>query len=76
MINKAILIGNLGKDPDDLHTVVRNGSLHRFSIATVTNRGQDKTTEPAEGGKDRMAQHRLHFGRLAEICGELSLQLA
>ena len=35
-VNKVILIGNLGKDPE-LRTTPQGTSLARFSIATTTN---------------------------------------
>ena len=59
-INKAILIGNLGKDPEIRYTP--NGlAVATFSLAT-TERVKDE---------DRTEWHNIvAFGRLAEICGE------
>lgn len=65
-MNKAILIGHLGKDPEISHT---NGgtTIANFSIAT-TNRRTDKKS----GELQKYTEwHRITvFGRLAEICGE------
>ena len=64
MINKAMLIGNLGKDPETRYT--QNGAaVTNFSIAT-TERQKDN-----EGQQQEQTEwHRIvTFGRLAEICG-------
>ncbi|UCF04085.1 MAG: single-stranded DNA-binding protein [bacterium] len=64
-VNKVILIGNLGSDPELRHTP--NGTpVANFRIATnevFTNR---------EGERDQRTEwHRIvAFGRLAEICGQ------
>ncbi len=60
-VNKAILLGNLGRDPEIRYTP--NGTaVANFTMAT-TERGKD--------GEDRTEWHRIvAFGRLAEICGE------
>lgn len=57
-VNKVILIGNLGKDPEVRHAA--NGTqIATFSLAT-TERAKDQ---------DRTTWHRLiYFGNLAEIC--------
>ncbi|MCK5237583.1 MAG: single-stranded DNA-binding protein [Deltaproteobacteria bacterium] len=65
MVNKAILIGRLGGDPEVRYTP--NGSaVANFTVATSEN-WKDK-----EGAKqERTEWHRIvTFGRLAEICGE------
>ncbi len=64
-INKAILVGRLGKDPEIKYTP--NGTaVTNFTIATSENY-KDK-----EGQKqERTEWHRIvAFGKLAEICGE------
>jgi len=64
-INKAILIGNLGRDPEIRYTP--NGTaVANFTIATT------ETISTKDGGReDRTEWHRIvAFGRLAEICGE------
>jgi single-strand DNA-binding protein len=64
-VNKVILVGNLGSDPELRHTP--NGTpVANFRIATnevFTNR---------EGERDQRTEwHRIvAFGRLAEICGQ------
>jgi single-strand DNA-binding protein len=64
-VNKVILIGNLGADPEVKY--LSNGTtVANFRIATTenrTNRSGEKTTSTE--------WHRIvAFGRLAEICGE------
>jgi single-strand DNA-binding protein len=64
-LNKAILIGNLGKDPEIRYTPSGLG-VANFNIATSENwtnkEGQRET---------RTEWHRIvAFGKLAEICGE------
>ena len=64
MINKAILIGNLGGDPEVRYT--QDGSaVVNFSLATTESWTKDgKKLEKTEW-------HRIvAFGRLAEVCGE------
>lgn len=65
MINKVILIGNLGADPEIRYT--QNGTpVATFSLATTERRkGQD-------GQLQEMTEwHRIvAWQRLAEICGE------
>ena len=66
MLNKAIIVGNLGQDPEK--KVAENGTvITTFSVAT-TEKWKDKnsgeTTEQTEW-------HRIvTFRRLAEICAE------
>ena len=65
MINKAILIGNLGADPEIRYTP--NGTpVATFSIATTERRkGQDGQVQ------ESTEWHRIvAWQRLAEICGE------
>jgi single-strand DNA-binding protein len=65
-MNRAILIGNLGGDPEITHT---NGgtTIAKFSMATTESR-----TDKKSGIKQKYTEwHRvIVFGRLAEICGE------
>ena len=65
-INKVILIGNLGNDPEINHT--ENGAtIAKFSMAT-TDWWMDKKSGEF---KKRTEWHRITtFGRLAERCGE------
>ncbi len=64
-INKVILIGNLGRDPEIRYTA--NGTaVANFSIATTEN----WTGKDGEKGT-RTEWHRIiAWGRLGEICGE------
>ena len=61
-VNKAILVGNLGRDPEIRYTP--NGTaVATFSLATTERVGADR--------EERTEWHRIvAFGRLAEICGE------
>jgi single-strand DNA-binding protein len=64
-VNKVILLGNLGKDPEVKYT--QSGmAVARFSIAT-TERAKDK-----DGNwQDKTEWHNLvAFGRTAEVAGE------
>jgi single-strand DNA-binding protein len=64
MVNKVILIGNLGADPEVRYT--QNGTaVANFRVATTE-------TWKKEGEKEELTEwHRIvTFGRLAEICGE------
>ncbi len=65
MINKAILIGNLGADPEIRYT--QSGTpVTSFSVAT-TERWKDKSGEQQE----QTEWHRIvAWQRLAEICSE------
>jgi single-strand DNA-binding protein len=64
-LNKAILIGNLGKDPEVRYTPSGLG-VANFNIAT------SESWTNKEGAKEtRTEWHRIvAFGKLAEICGE------
>lgn len=64
-VNKVILVGNLGKDPDSRY-LPDGGAVCNFSVAT-TDKWKDKSGEPQE----RTEWHRVAtFAKLAEICGE------
>lgn len=65
MVNKVILVGNLGADPEMRYT--QGGTaVANFRLAT-NERFKDKSGETQE----RTEWHRVvAFGRLAEICGE------
>ncbi len=64
-INKVILIGNLGRDPEIRYTT-SGQAVANFTIATTeghTNKDGDK--------QEYTEWHRIvAWGRLAEICGE------
>ncbi|MEM7217168.1 MAG: single-stranded DNA-binding protein [Pseudomonadota bacterium] len=65
-INKVILIGNLGRDPETRYS--QNGSpITNFSVATTEN-WRDRTSGE---NQERTEWHNVVvFNRLAEICGE------
>ena len=65
MINKAIIVGNLGADPEVRYT--QSGSqVASFNVAT-TERWRDQSGEQ----KESTEWHRIvAWKRLAEICGE------
>jgi single-strand DNA-binding protein len=63
-LNKVILIGNLGKDPEIRYTP-SGVAMANFSLATTENWTKDGQKE------SRTEWHRIvAFRRLAEICGE------
>ncbi len=65
-VNKVILIGNLGKDPET-RFMPDGKAVCNFSVAT-TDKWKDKATGEA---KEATEWHRIStFGKLAEICGE------
>jgi len=65
-VNKAIVVGNLGKDPET-RFMPDGKAVCSFSVAT-TDKWKDKATGEA---KEATEWHRISsFGRLAEICGE------
>jgi len=65
-INKAILIGRLGRDPEIRYTT-EGRAIANFSIAT-SDEWKDKVTGEK---KERTEWHRLVvYGKLAEICGK------
>lgn len=65
-INKVILVGNLGNDPDTRYTP--SGS----AITTISIATSEQWTDKQSGQKqERTEWHRVKFfGRLAEIAGE------
>jgi single-strand DNA-binding protein len=64
-VNKVILIGNLGRDPE-IRYLPSGDAVANFSIAT-TEKWKDKGGEMQE----QTEWHRIaFFGRQAEICGE------
>jgi single-strand DNA-binding protein len=66
MINKAILVGNLGRDPEVRYT--NSGmAVANFTLAT-NEKWKDKNTGDMQ---ERTEWHRIvAWGRLGEICGE------
>ena len=67
-INKVILIGNLGTDPE-LRYTPSGSAVANFSVAT-SDRWRDKTTGEQQ---ERTEWHRIVcFNRLGEIAGEYS----
>ena len=64
-VNKVILIGNLGRDPETRY-MPDGGAITNISIATTENR-KDKQGE----NQEKTEWHRVaFFGKLAEIAGE------
>lgn len=65
-INKAIIVGTLGADPESRYTP--NGTaIASFRVATNEEWNDKQTGEK----KSRAEWHRIEaFGKLAEICGE------
>ncbi len=65
-VNKVILIGNLGNDPDIRYTA-SGAAIANISLATTTSWKDKNSGEQQE----RTEWHRVvFFGRLAEIVGE------
>lgn len=64
-VNKAILIGNLGKDPDVRYTP-EGTAITNITLATTEN-WKDKNGEKQEKTE---WHHVVFFGKLAEIAGE------
>lgn len=65
-VNKAIIIGNLGKDPEVSYTS-GGSAVAKFSVAT-SEKWTDKNSREK---KERVEFHRIvAWGKLAEICGE------
>ncbi|RKS87846.1 single-strand binding protein [Orbus hercynius] len=65
-INKVILVGNLGQDPE-VRYLPNGGAVANISIATSETWKDKQTGEQ----KDRTEWHRVViFGKLAEIAGE------
>ena len=65
-INKVILVGNLGQDPETRH-MPSGGAVTNISVAT-SEQWKDKQTGDQ---RDRTEWHKVaFFGRLAEIAAE------
>lgn len=65
MINKVILVGRLGKDPE-IRSTPSGTTVAKFSLAT-----DEKFTDRAGEKQDRTEWHNIvAFGKLAEICGQ------
>ena len=65
-VNKVIIVGNLGADPETRYTP-SGTAITSFRIATSES-WKDKQTGEAQ---ERTEWHRVEaFGKLAEICGE------
>ena len=66
MINKVILVGNLGKDPEVRH-FEGNSAVASFSVAT-----SESWTDKSTGQKQEKTEwHRVSlFGKIAEIAGQ------
>src|SRR5436853_1307111 len=65
-VNKVILVGNLGRDPETRYNP-EGGAITNISIAT-TEQWKDKTSGEKQ---ERTEWHRVvFFNRLAEIAGE------
>ena len=66
-VNKVILVGNLGNDPDVKYSNAGGSPITRISVAT-SEQWTDKNTQQKQ---ERTEWHRVvFFGRLAEIAGE------
>jgi len=63
-VNKVILVGNLGKDPEIRYTT-SGMAVAKFSLATSETRTKDGQKEEKTEWHNIVA-----FGKLAEICGE------
>lgn len=64
-VNKVIIVGNLGRDPE-VRYLPEGGAVANISVAT-TDTWKDKSGEKQE----RTEWHRVaFFGKLAEIAGE------
>lgn len=64
-VNKAIVLGNLGKDPETRYT--QNGDAVTNIVVATSEKWKDKSGEKQE----RTEWHRVtFFGRLAEVAGE------
>ena len=65
-LNKVILVGNLGKDPDMRYTA-GGDAVANLSIATSESWNDNQTGEK----KEKTEWHRVvFFRRIAEVCGE------
>lgn len=65
MINKVILVGRLGKDPE-IRSTPGGQSVAKFTIAT-----DEKYTDRAGEKQERTEWHNIvAWGKLGEICGQ------
>ena len=65
-VNKVILIGNIGQDPETIHTQT-GATITKISVATSESWKDKQTGEKVE----RSEWHRVvFFGKLAEIAGQ------
>jgi len=65
MINKVILVGRLGKDPD-VRSTPSGQTVTKFTIAT-----DEKFTDRSGERQERTEWHNVAaWGRLGEICGQ------
>ncbi|MBF2754566.1 MAG: single-stranded DNA-binding protein [Gammaproteobacteria bacterium AqS3] len=65
-INKVILVGNLGADPDERKLSEGEGSVTRISVAT-----SEQYTKRDGTSEERTEWHRVvFFGRLAEVAAQ------
>ena len=64
-VNKVILVGNLGQDPEVRHTA-GGEAVANFSLAT-----NEKWTDKAGKKEERVEWHKIVvWGKLAELCGQ------
>jgi single-strand DNA-binding protein len=64
-VNKVILVGRLGKDPE-MRSTPSGTSVAKFSVAT-----DDRFTDRAGEKQERTEWHNIVvWGKLAEICGQ------
>jgi single-strand DNA-binding protein len=64
-VNKVILVGNLGADPEVRYTA-GGTAVAKFSLAT-----SEKYKDRQENMQERTSWHRVTaWGKLAEICGQ------
>jgi single-strand DNA-binding protein len=64
-VNKAILVGNLGRDPE-IRYLPSGQSVANFSIATTEN-----FNDRSGARQERTEWHRIvAWGKLAEVCGQ------
>lgn len=64
-VNKIILLGNLGRDPE-MRYLPSGEAVAVFSLAT-----SEQWTDKAGNKQERTDWHRIEFiGRIAEVCGE------
>jgi single-strand DNA-binding protein len=65
MINKVILVGRLGKDPE-VRSTPSGQTVAKFSLAT-----DEKFTDKSGNKQERTEWHNIvAWGRLGEICGQ------